>query len=159
MRELQRDGCVGTWLCGFWLGAGAVSSNIDAWPWIILCLGSCLLPDSSQQSLRYLFICFHNLSKEFPCKRRKKKQPNKIKKWGRFRVFYRMGICAGKSIMTACKGVVAQFWWSALFLPKCHWVKKRWCGKVQDGFSLNISRTPAWKPAGITPYSMAACEL
>lgn len=63
MRELQGDGCVGTWLCGFWLGAGAVSSNIDAWPWIILCLGSCLLPDSSQQSLGYLFICFHNLSK------------------------------------------------------------------------------------------------
>lgn len=75
MRELQGDGCVGTWLCGFWLGAGAVSSNIDAWPWIILCLGSCLLPDSSQQSLGYLFICFH-LSKNSHA--REKKLPNKI---------------------------------------------------------------------------------
>lgn len=29
----------------------------------------------------YLFICFHNLSKEFPCKIKiKKQQPNKIKK-------------------------------------------------------------------------------
>lgn len=30
--RLQGDGCVGTWLSGFWLGAGTVSSKGDAWP-------------------------------------------------------------------------------------------------------------------------------